>query len=345
MLAACLTNKLGIGLMPTFGLRAPEFIIRRYLLSPSRPIKLELIGHLQKASESLYEPGQIFLHKKFGYRGIVLQRWKGKLFDRNLQSTKSIELTSHESPKGEGSVTNVYQVLTDQSDTEICNSALKHGITFLPDDKRAFNAIYIVSEMDYVFHDDIIPYVPQDVSPIRNQYFSEFLLSTPDKDPPFIPTDHLRRWIEARKQSLEVTSIHREVTEGIQTTVMPFYMGRRVTEDRKENDVRYWRYLIRLENLTMDRVQLRERFLKIFSISGNLESIGGKGVVGMQPVLSPECPVFQYHSHIHFPVEWAHMWGTFRFEKHNGTSLDVKIPSFPLYDPTSYSNSSNENLG
>ncbi|VDP45085.1 unnamed protein product [Schistosoma curassoni] len=303
MLAACLTNKLGIGLMPTFGLRAPEFIIRRYLLSPSRPIKLELIGHLQKASESLYEPGQIFLHKKFGYRGIVLQRWKGKLFDRNLQSTKSIELTSHESPKGEGSVTNVYQVLTDQSDTEICNSALKHGITFLPDDKRAFNAIYIVSEMDYVFHDDIIPYVPQDVSPIRNQYFSEFLLSTPDKDPPFIPTDHLRRWIEARKQSLEVTSIHREVTEGIQTTVMPFYMGRRVTEDRKENDVRY------------------------------------------QPVLSPECPVFQYHSHIHFPVEWAHMWGTFRFEKHNGTSLDVKIPSFPLYDPTSYSNSSNENLG
>lgn len=64
-----------------------------------------------------------------------------------------------------------------------------------------------------------------------------------------------------------------------------------------------------------------------------------------QPVLSPECPVFQYHSHIHFPVEWAHMWGTFRFEKHNGTSLDVKIPSFPLYDPTSYSNSSNENLG
>ncbi|CAI2723460.1 unnamed protein product [Schistosoma spindalis] len=274
MLVACLTNKLGIGLLPTFGLRAPEFIIRRHLLSPSRPIRLELIGHLQKASESLYEPGQIFLHKKFGYRGIVLQCWKGKLFDRNLQSTKSVELTSHEFPKGEESEMNVYQVLTDQSDTEICNSALKHGITFLPDDKRAFNAIYIVSEMDYVFHDDIIPYVPQDASPIRNQYFN----------PPFIPTDHLRRWIEARKQSLEVTSIHREVTEGVQTTVMPFYMGRRVTEDRKENDVRYWRYLIRIENLTMDRVQLRERFLKIFSISGNLESIGGKGVVGMQAV-------------------------------------------------------------
>ncbi|XP_018648034.1 hypothetical protein Smp_024500.1 [Schistosoma mansoni] len=291
MLAACLTNKLGIGLLPRFGLRAPEFIIRRYLISPSRPTKLELIGHLQKASESLYEPGQIFLHKKFGYRGIVLQCWKGKLFDRNLQSTESVELTSRESPKGEESEINVYQVLTDQSDTEICNSALKPGITFLPDDKRAFNSIYIVSEMDYVFHDDIIPYVPQDASPIKNQYFSEFLLSAPDKDPPFIPTDHLKRWIEARKQSLEVTSIHREVTEGIQTTVLPFYMGRRVTEDKKENDVRY------------------------------------------------------YHSHIHFPMEWAHMWGTFRFERHNGTSLDVKIPSFPLYDPTCSSNSSNENLG
>nr|AAW24914.1 SJCHGC09341 protein [Schistosoma japonicum] len=198
--------------------------------------------------------------------------------------------------------------------------------------------------MDYVLHDDIIPYIPQDNSPIKNEYLSEFLLSTPDKEPPFIPTDHLRRWIETRKRSLEVTSIHREVTEGIRVTVLPFYMGRRTTADEKGNDIRYWRYLIRLESLNMERVQLRERFWKVFSVTGNLESNRGKGVVGMQPILSPECPVFQYHSHIQVPVPWAHMWGSFRFEKLNGGSLDVKIPSFPLYDRTYWSNS-NDKLG
>ncbi|CAH8444203.1 unnamed protein product [Schistosoma turkestanicum] len=193
--------------------------------------------------------------------------------------------------------------------------------------------------MDYVFHDDIIPYVPQDSSPIKNRYFSEFLFYTPEKDPSYIPTDHLRRWIEARKHGLEVTSVHREVTEGIQTTVMPFYMGRQVAEDKNKNDLRYWRYLIRLENLVMDRVQLLERFLKFFLIPGKLKSTGGKGVVGTQPVLSPECPVFQYHSHTHFPEEWAYMWGTFRFERNSGASLDVKIPALPLCDPTYFSDS------
>ncbi|KAK4472467.1 hypothetical protein MN116_003717 [Schistosoma mekongi] len=341
MFATCLSNELVGSLLHTFGLRSPKLIFRRSLLSSSRPVNLEPIGHLQGATESAYEPGQIFLHKYFGYRGIVLQCWKGKLFDRNLQSLKAAELTSHESAKQDESEINVYQVLTDQRDIEICNSALKPGITFLPDDKRAFNAIYIVSEMDYVLHDDIIPYIPQDNSPIKNEYLSEFLLCTPDKEPPFIPTDHLRRWIETRKRSLEVTSIHREVTEGIRITVLPFYMGRRTTGDKKENDIRYWRYLIRLESLNMERVQLRERLWKVFSITGNLESNRGKGVVGM-PILSPECPVFQYHSHVQVPVPWAHMWGSFRFEKLNGGSLDVKIPSFPLYDRTYWSNSNNK---
>ncbi len=45
-----------------------------------------------------------------------------------------------------------------------------------------------------------------------------------------------------------------------------------------------WRYLIRLENLTDDYVQLRERFWKVFSINGSLESVTGKGVVGVVSV-------------------------------------------------------------
>ncbi|CAL8078710.1 unnamed protein product [Calicophoron daubneyi] len=250
------------------------------------------------------------------------------------------ELKAHEYKKEDGESINVYQVLTDQRDTDLCNSALKPGITFLPDDKRIFNTIYIVAGMDYVFHDDIIPYSSQDPAPIRNEYLQEFLLPVPEREPSFVPTDHLRRWIETRKQSLEVTSIHRELTEGIRTTTIPFFMGRRI--DKSEKHIRYWRYLIRLENLTPDRFQLRERFWKVFSITGSLESVRGKGVVGMQPTLSYETPVFQYHSHVQVPVPWAHMWGSFRFERTNGSSLDVKIPSFPLCDRAYWSSSEGE---
>lgn len=41
-----------------------------------------------------------------------------------------------------------------------------------------------------------------------------------------------------------------------------------------------WRYCIRLENLDSEVVQLRERHWRIFSLSGTLETVRGRGVVG-----------------------------------------------------------------
>ena len=41
----------------------------------------------------------------------------------------------------------------------------------------------------------------------------------------------------------------------------------------------WWRYCIRLENLGEATVQLRERNWRIFSLSGTLETVRGRGVV------------------------------------------------------------------
>ena len=41
-----------------------------------------------------------------------------------------------------------------------------------------------------------------------------------------------------------------------------------------------WRYCIRIENLGQETVQLRERHWRIFSLSGTLETVRGRGVVG-----------------------------------------------------------------
>lgn len=53
-----------------------------------------------------------------------------------------------------------------------------------------------------------------------------------------------------------------------------------------------WRYCIRLENLDSDVVQLRERHWRIFSLSGTLETVRGRGVVGRVSILGPIMPSF-----------------------------------------------------
>merc|ERR1711915_740646 len=53
-------------------------------------------------------------------------------------------------------------------------------------------------------------------------------------------------------------------------TVIPFYMGFRQGESQ-QNNVYWWRYCIRLENLGQATVQLRERNWRIFPSRGPLK--------------------------------------------------------------------------
>ena len=55
-------------------------------------------------------------------------------------------------------------------------------------------------------------------------------------------------------------------------------------------------------------VQLRERNWRIFSPSGTLETVRGRGVVGKEPVLTKEQPAFQYSSHVSLQAPSGHMW-------------------------------------
>lgn len=72
-----------------------------------------------------------------------------------------------------------------------------------------------------------------------------------------------------------------------------------------------WRYSIRLENLGETSVQLRERHWRIFTLSGTLEAVRGRGVVGQEPVLNSRSPAFQYSSHISLQAPSGHMWYAF----------------------------------
>ena len=85
-----------------------------------------------------------------------------------------------------------------------------------------------------------------------------------------------------------------------------------------------------MENLGEHTVTLRERNWRIFSLSGTLETVRGRGVVGEEPILSRQRPSFQYSSHVSLQAPSGHMWGTFRMERDDGFMFDCRIPPFSL---------------
>jgi hypothetical protein len=58
--------------------------------------------------------------------------------------------------------------------------------------------------------------------------------------PPFVPRDVLNLWKEKNHQRLELSEVHRETTEGVRVTVMPFYMGWRLAGGG-DSRVHWWR--------------------------------------------------------------------------------------------------------
>uniref|UniRef100_A0A8D1P5R3 Polymerase delta-interacting protein 2 n=1 Tax=Sus scrofa TaxID=9823 RepID=A0A8D1P5R3_PIG len=272
----------------------------------------------------------LFLHSVFGYRGVVLFPWQARLYDRDVASAapeKAENPAGHGSKEVKGKTHTYYQVLIDARDCpHISQRSQTEAVTFLAnhDDSRA---LYAIPGLDYVSHEDILPYSSTDQVPIQHELFERFLLYDQTKAPPFVARETLRAWQEKNHPWLELSDVHRETTENIRVTVIPFYMGMR---EAQNSHVYWWRYCIRLENLDSDVVQLRERHWRIFSLSGTLETVRGRGVVGREPVLSKEQPAFQYSSHVSLQASSGHMWGTFRFERPDGSHFDVRIPPFSL---------------
>ncbi|PKU38289.1 polymerase delta-interacting protein 2 [Limosa lapponica baueri] len=285
---------LGCCVLPEPGAGSAPAHPPNYLSAPrNRPEGkvLETVGVFEAPKQhGKYETGQLFLHSVFGYRGIVLFPWQARLYDRDVASPVTEK-----------------RLLS-------CSSMEKfNGFSF--------------SGLDYVSHEDILPYSSTDQVPIQHELFERFLMYDQTKVPPFVARDTLCAWQEKNHPWLELSDVHRETTENIRVTVIPFYMGMR---EAQNSHVYWWRYCIRLENLDSEVVQLRERHWRIFSLSGTLETVRGRGVVGREPVLSKEQPAFQYSSHVSLQASSGHMWGTFRFERPDGSHFDVRIPPFSL---------------
>ncbi|KAG1666135.1 polymerase delta-interacting protein 2 [Nymphon striatum] len=290
-------------------------------MNVSYRLSYNLLAEVGKLSspkaEGLYQTGQLFLHKVFGYRGVTLFSWASKIYDRDVCQS--------ETKKDEGNplgnevksfAGNFYQVLIDSRDCPFVRTQTE-SVTFLGSQDNS-RSLYAIPGLDYVSHEDVIPYTTVDKAPIYHDLFEKFFEYYPQNDSPFIANETLKVWQEKSSAWLELSNVHKETTENIRVTVIPFYMGCR------------WRYCIRLENLGNVTVQLKERYWRIFSLAGTLETVRGRGVIGHEPILSKSQPAYQYSSHVSLQSPSGHMWGTFKMERNDGYTFDCRIPPFSL---------------
>lgn len=105
--------------------------------------------------------------------------------------------------------------------------------------------MYAIPGLDYVAHEDILPYSSGEQTPLHHELFDKFLANTPEKDPPFEAQDTLKAWQKKNHPWLELSDVHKETTEGVRVTVIPFYMGCRETPAASV----YW-VRIRIKNLS-----------------------------------------------------------------------------------------------
>ena len=93
-------------------------------------------------------------------------------------------------------------------------------------------------------------------------------------------------------------------------------------------------YNIEIENKLNDIVQLISRRWEITDGNGTVNTVIGKGVVGLQPKILKN-DKFSYSSFCPIPTEFGIMNGLYEMKTDKGGSFKAKIPTINLFTPTS----------
>ena len=123
--------------------------------------------------------------------------------------------------------------------------------------------------------------------------------------------------------------MYTQKTKNISVTVTPIYL-----EDQSEPDEDHyvWAYQVRIENDSLETVQLRSRHWRITDVNGLVQEVRGAGVVGEQPVLEPG-ESFEYTSGTPLNAPSGIMVGSYEMQTDEGDTIEVDIPAFSLDSP------------
>merc|ERR1712046_492946 len=84
-----------------------------------------------------------------------------------------------------------YQVLIDGRDSPyITWGAQTESVTFLGNHSENTKNLYAIPGLDYVAHEDILPYKTNETNPLQHELFDKFLMFSEGREPPFQAQDH-----------------------------------------------------------------------------------------------------------------------------------------------------------
>mgnify|MGYP006164842441 FL=1 len=123
--------------------------------------------------------------------------------------------------------------------------------------------------------------------------------------------------------------MYEAVTRSIKVIVEAIFLDEQSAPDE---DHFVWAYQIRIENESLEQVQLINRHWRITDAHGKLHEVRGEGVVGEQPTLQPG-EAFEYTSGTPLGTPSGIMVGSYEMKTSGGERFDIKIPAFSLDSP------------
>lgn len=93
-----------------------------------------------------------------------------------------------------------------------------------------------------------------------------------------------------------------------------------------------WAYHVTITNHRDEDIQLIKRHWKIVDANGNQAEVSGFGVVGEQPVITPN-DSYEYSSGCPLSTNSGMMYGHYQMINQQGEMFTITIPAFPLEIP------------
>ena len=291
----------------------------------NKSTELQFVGHFTQplSSRSVYPVGQLFLHKVFGYRGIILHPWIASVYEKRRQRHGKIQSKG----KLAGTSLNVqtyYQVLMDMRDYPCHQSENAFTFTSL-NVSDPVNLIDYIPGIDYVDHNNILPYKSDIKNPIQHQLFEYFFDFKKDKK--FGVSRLFKVWQQENSNFLEVDKVYTSVYNNLKIVITPFYLG--FINELIGKDEHWWRYTICVENMGDDEVIIEQRHWKIIS-NGSVKKSKNLGEDKNPLVLDKKQPIYINSSHISLEASSGTVRGLLKIRLKNGKKIDVRTPTFFL---------------
>lgn len=119
------------------------------------------------------------------------------------------------------------------------------------------------------------------------------------------------------------------ITNGIKISVETFYQAE---YSRPMEGKFIFAYRITIENMGAQTAQLMRRHWYIYDSNGTVREVEGEGVIGVQPILTPQA-THQYVSWCHLFSDVGKMSGYYSFVRQDGEMFKVDIPEFSMCTP------------